>query len=163
GKKYGEEMSVISSAISANEKQKSRMVEKISKEMGNLNGKTICILGLSFKPDTDDVRDAPSLDIIKGLIKNGAKIKTYCPKGMPEAKWRLKKYSENIEYCVNDEIASTDVDAIVLLTEWNQFRGLNLEKLSKMMKDNYYFDFRNVHTKHSKVRSLFKYFPIGQN
>ncbi|MGL5056216.1 MAG: UDP-glucose dehydrogenase family protein [Fusobacteriaceae bacterium] len=163
GKKYGEEMSVISSAISANEKQKSRMVEKISKEMGNLNGKTICILGLSFKPDTDDVRDAPSLDIIKGLIKNGAKIKTYCPKGMPEAKWRLEKYSESIEYCVNEETASTDADAIVLLTEWNQFRGLNLENLSKMMKDNYYFDFRNVHTKNSKVRSLFKYFPIGQN
>ncbi|MGL5053569.1 MAG: UDP-glucose dehydrogenase family protein [Cetobacterium sp.] len=163
GKKYGEEMCVISSAIFANEKQKVKMVQKIVKQMGNLNEKTICILGLSFKPDTDDVRDAPSLDIIKGLIKNGAKIKTYCPKGMPEAKWRLENYNKSIEYCTNEEIASTGVDAVVLLTEWNQFRGLNLEKLNKRMKDNYYFDFRNVHTKNSRVRSLFKYFPVGQN
>ncbi|MGL5122641.1 MAG: UDP-glucose dehydrogenase family protein [Fusobacteriaceae bacterium] len=163
GKKYGEEMSIVSSAILANEKQKKRMVEKIVKEMKGVEGKTICVLGLSFKPDTDDVRDAPSLDIVKNLIEKGAKIKVYCPKGMKEAKWRFESYNKCIEYCINENIASSDVDAVVLLTEWNQFRGLNLEELKKRMKGEYYFDCRNVHVKNGTVRSLFKYYPVGQS
>lgn len=162
GKKYGEDMSVIAAAISANEKQKQRMVEKIVRTMNGISGKTICILGLSFKPDTDDVRDAPSIDIIKGLIKNGANIKAYCPKGIEEAKWRLEAYNDKIKYCKDEESSTQDADAIVLMTEWNQFRGINLEELKDRMNDNFYFDLRNVHTKNCKVRSLFKYYPVGQ-
>lgn len=162
GKEYGEEMSVVSAAISANEKQKRKMIDKIIKEMEGVEDKTICILGLSFKPDTDDVRDAPSLDIIKGLIENGAKIKTYCPKGIEEAKWRLEKYRDKIQYCRDEEEASEKADAVVLVTEWNQFRGINLEELKERMKGEFYFDLRNVHAKNCKVRSLFKYYPVGQ-
>ncbi|MGL4977138.1 MAG: UDP-glucose dehydrogenase family protein [Cetobacterium sp.] len=163
GKQYGEDMSVIASAISANEKQKMRVVEKIAKEMNGLTNKKICILGLSFKPDTDDVRDAPSLDIIKGLINHGATIKAYCPKGIEEAEWRLKDYSHKIEFCSDEISASADSDAAVLMTEWNQFRGLNLEELKKRMNGDFYFDLRNVHAKNKSVRSLFKYYPVGQN
>ena len=163
GKEYEEEMSVVASAISANEKQKKKMIEKIVEKMGGVENKTICILGLSFKPDTDDVRDAPSLDIIKGLIEKGAFIKAYCPKGIEETKWRLKNYKDYIVYCKDEEEASTDSDAVVLVTEWNQFRGINLEELKERMKGEFYFDLRNVHAKHCKVRSLFKYFPVGQN
>lgn len=163
GKEYGEEMSVVASAISANEKQKRKITEKIVKEMAGVKDKTICVLGLSFKPDTDDVRDAPSLDIIKGLIENGAKIKAYCPKGIEEAKWRLENYRAHIEYCKNEEDASKDADAVILITEWNQFRGINLDELKERMKGEFYFDLRNVHTKHCKVRSLFKYYPVGQS
>lgn len=162
GKEYGEDMSVVSAAISANEKQKKKMIDKIVREMDGVEEKTICILGLSFKPDTDDVRDAPSLDIIKGLIKNGAKIKAYCPKGIEETKWRLEKYRDKIQYCKDEDEASEKVDAVVLVTEWNQFRGINLEELKERMKGEFYFDLRNVHVKNCKVRSLFKYYPVGQ-
>ena len=163
GKEYEEEMSVVASAISANEKQKKKMIEKIIEKMDGVENKTICILGLSFKPDTDDVRDAPSLDIIKGLIEKGAFIKAYCPKGIEETKWRLENYKNHIIYCKDEEEASTASDAVVLVTEWNQFRGINLEELKERMKGDFYFDLRNVHAKHCKVRSLFRYFPVGQN
>lgn len=162
GKDYNEEMSVVAAAISANEKQKKKMIDKIVREMDGVKDKTICILGLSFKPDTDDVRDAPSLDIIKGLIENGANIKAYCPKGIEETKWRLEEYKDKIQYCKDEDEASEKTDAVVLVTEWNQFRGINLEELKERMKGEFYFDLRNVHTKNCKVRSLFKYYPVGQ-
>ena len=162
GKEYNEDMSVVSAAISANEKQKKKMIDKIIREMNGVKEKTICMLGLSFKPDTDDVRDAPSLDIIKGLIENGAKIKAYCPKGIEETKWRLEKYKDKIQYCKDEDEASEKADAVVLVTEWNQFRGINLEELKERMNGEFYFDLRNVHTKNCKVRSLFKYYPVGQ-
>ena len=161
-KKHGEEMYVIKAAIDANEKQKRKMVEKIISKMNGVEGKTIAILGLSFKPDTDDMRDAPSIDIIKGLIATGAKIQTYCPEGMREAKWRLEEYKESIIYCKDEYSAVDKVDAVVLMTEWHQFRGMNLEKIRGRVKDNYYFDLRNVHVKDIKVRKLFKYYPVGQ-
>lgn len=163
GKEYGENMSVIAAAISANEKQKQKMVEKIMKEMGSVSGKTIGILGLTFKPETDDMRDAPSIDIIRGLVKSGAKIRAYCPKGIEEAKWRLKDLSNNIEFCENEVECSKDSNAIVLMTEWNQFRGMDLEGLKNRMKDNFYFDLRNVHSKDDSVRKMFRYFPLGQH
>jgi UDPglucose 6-dehydrogenase len=161
-KKHGEEMYVIKAAIDANEKQKRKMVEKIISKMAGVMGKTIAILGLSFKPDTDDMRDAPSIDIIKGLIEAGAKIQAYCPEGMREAKWRLEEYKESIIYCKDEYSAVNKVDAVVLMTEWHQFRGMNLEKVREKINDNYYFDLRNVHVKDIKVRKLFKYYPIGQ-
>lgn len=161
-KKHGEEMYVIKAAIDANEKQKRKMVEKIITKMNGVKEKTIAILGLSFKPDTDDMRDAPSIDIIKGLIEAGAKIQAYCPEGMRESKWRLEEYKESISYCEDEYSAVDKVDAIVLMTEWHQFRGMNLEKIRKKVKDNYYFDLRNVHVKDIKVRGLFKYYPVGQ-
>ncbi|WP_297598276.1 UDP-glucose/GDP-mannose dehydrogenase family protein [uncultured Cetobacterium sp.] len=162
GKKYGENMSVISAAISANEKQKQKMIEKILKEMETVSEKIIGILGLTFKPETDDMRDAPSIDIIRGLIKNGVKIKAYCPKGIEEARWRLKDLKGNIEFCESEIKCSEGVDGIVLMTEWNQFRGMDLEGLKKRMRNNFYFDLRNIHSKDDNVRALFKYFPVGQ-
>ena len=161
-KKHGEEMYVIKAAIDANEKQKRKMVEKIISKMNGVKGKTIAILGLSFKPDTDDMRDAPSIDIIKGLIEARAKIQAYCPEGMREAKWRLEKYEESILYCEDEYSAVDKVDAVVLMTEWHQFRGMNLDKVRERVKDNYYFDLRNIHVKDIKVRKLFKYYPVGQ-
>lgn len=163
GKKYGEDMLVINAAIKANEKQKQKVVEKIITKMNGVKGKTLGFLGLSFKPETDDMRDAPSIDIIKGLVEAGAKIHAYCPEGMKEARWRLADIEKNIIYCADEYSIANDADGIVLITEWNQFRGMNLRKIRERMKDNYYFDLRNVHVKDSNVRDIFKYFPIGQN
>lgn len=162
GKEFGEEMFVVSAAIAANEKQKKKMVEKIENTMGNLNGKIIGVLGLSFKPDTDDMRDAPSIDILEGLIQKGAKIQAYCPEGIKEALWRLEKYEDSIIYCADEYSIANGADAIVLMTEWNQFRGMDLARLQKRMKDNFYFDLRNINTKNEKVREYFKYYPTGE-
>ncbi|MCF2613075.1 MULTISPECIES: UDP-glucose dehydrogenase family protein [Fusobacterium] len=163
GKKYGEDMYVIQAAIDANEKQKRKVIEKIEDKMQGVKGKTIGVLGLSFKPDTDDMRDAPSIDIIRGLVKLGAKIHAYCPEGMKEAKWRLEDCEKNIIYCDDEYSMANDVDGIVLMTEWNQFRGMDMKKIKDRMRDNFYFDLRNIHTKDKVVREIFKYYPVGQN
>lgn len=162
-KKHGEDMYVIKAAIDANEKQKRKMVEKIINKMEGVEGKHIAILGLSFKPDTDDMRDAPSLDIIRGLVEAGAKIQAYCPEGMKEARWRLEDCENSITYCADEYSVVNEADAVVLMTEWNQFRGMNLDKVRARMKGNFYFDLRNVYTRNTHIREEFKYFPIGQN
>ena len=161
-KKYDEDMYVIKAAIDANEKQKRKMVEKIIEKMNGVKGKHIAVLGLSFKPDTDDMRDAPSIDIIRGLVKAGAKIQAYCPEGMKEARWRLEDCENLITYCADEYSAVTEADAVVLMTEWHQFRGMNLEKVRERVKDNYYFDLRNIYIKDRNVRKLFKYYPVGE-
>ena len=116
-KKYGEDMYVIKAAIDANEKQKRKMVEKIIDKMEGVEGKHIAILGLSFKPDTDDMREAPSLDIIRGLVEAGAKIQAYCPEGMKEARWRLEDCENSITYCADEYSVVNEADAVVLMTE----------------------------------------------
>lgn len=163
-RKHGEELKVVEAAIKANEKQKIKMVEKITSaigEDGNLNGKTIAILGLSFKPDTDDMRDAPSIDIINGLVANGAKIQAFCPQGIKEAKWRLKNIEESIVYAGNEYETVEGVDAVVLMTEWHQFRGMNLSRIREKMRKSYFFDLRNVYSKNEEVREIFNYIAVG--
>ncbi|MBT3580789.1 UDP-glucose/GDP-mannose dehydrogenase family protein [bacterium] len=156
-----EELFVVKAAIEANEKQKIKMVKKIEKEVKEVKNKTFAILGLSFKPETDDMRDAPALTIIEELIKLGANIKAYCPQGIKEAKWRLKLYKDNIVYCDNEYECAKDTDGIILITEWNQFRGMDLKKIKNNMKDNYFFDLRNVYFQNLNIRKLFKYFGVG--
>jgi len=156
-----EELFVVKAAIEANEKQKIKMVKKIEKEVKEVKNKTFAILGLSFKPETDDMRDAPALTIIEELIKLGAHIKAYCPQGIREAKWRLKTYKDNIVYCNNEYECVEDADGLILITEWNQFRGMDLEKIKNNMKDNYFFDLRNVYFQNLNIKKLFKYFGVG--
>ncbi len=159
--KNGEELMVVSAAIDANRKQKLKMVDKIDNSMGGLDGKVISVLGLTFKPETDDMRDAPSLTIIPELIKRGAKVRTFCPQGFHEAKWRLEKYSDSIFYAEDGYDAVDSSDAVVLMTEWNQFRAINLDRVKELMNDNFFFDLRNVYSKDSRIRKLFRYQGVG--
>lgn len=161
-KQHGEELRVIQSAIEANEKQKQRMVEKIVERMSGVEGKTIAILGLSFKPETDDIRDAPSLDIINGLVHEGANIKAFCPKGMDEAMWRLSNLHESIIYCKDEYDAMINADATVIVTEWNQFSKISLNKAKELMKQDYFFDLRNIFAGNQTIRQLFTYYPLGR-
>lgn len=161
--KNGLDFKVIRSAIEANEIQKIKMVDKIVAAMGDISGKTISVLGLTFKPETDDMRDAPSLVILPELIKKGARIRAFCPQGFKESSWRLAEYSDKIEYCSDSYDTVTGSNAVVILTEWNQFRGLDLEKMKSVMKDNFFFDLRNVYAKDSSIRKIFKYFGVGIN
>ncbi len=162
-KEYGEDLKVVQAAIEANEKQKSKMVDKVFNTMEDLKDRTICVLGLSFKPETDDVREAPSLDIIKGLIDKGAKVRAFCPQGMREAQWRLEEYNDSIVYCEDEYSAAEQGDALIIVTEWHQFRGMDLQRIKSALKNNYLFDFRNVFVKHDDVRDMFKYYPVGRN
>lgn len=160
-RKNGEQLLIIEAAIEANKYQKQRMVNQVKNKLENLEGKIVAVLGLSFKPDTDDVRDAPSLDIIPGLIENGAIIRAFCPEGMVETKWRLSNYSQQISYCTDEYDAVTGSNAVVILTEWDQFNNLNLEKIKNLMKENFLFDFRNIFIDDKIVRELFNYIPVG--
>ncbi|HPA57795.1 MAG TPA: UDP-glucose/GDP-mannose dehydrogenase family protein [bacterium] len=160
-KQHSIDFKVIKAAIDANEVQKIKMVEKIVLRMGDVKGKILSVLGLTFKPETDDMRDAPSLVIISELVKKGAKIKAFCPQGAKEAKWRLSEYSGSIEYCPDSYEAVADSSGVIILTEWNQFRGLDLEKMRSLMKENYFFDLRNIYAKDSSIRELFQYSGVG--
>ena len=161
GKENGIQMSIVDAVISANEKQKLRMVEKIEKATGNLAGKKLGILGLSFKPETDDMREAPSIVIVKELLKRGAILKVFDPISMGNAQKYIFE-GLDIYYSKDEYDAITDADALVLLTEWNQFRSLDLEKIKDLMKDNKFFDFRNIYEKEMMQDFGFEYFAVGR-
>ena len=161
---HGEELMVIEAAMRANEKQKKKMVWKIRytmRESGNLSGVRIGVLGLTFKPDTDDMREAPSIDIIRGLVEAGATMRAYCPKGIEGARSMLMDLGDAITYARDEYDLASGMDAIVLITEWNQFRGLDLNRIKQVMRNNYFFDLRNVFAQRKDIVEGFKYFGVG--
>ncbi|MBN7773583.1 UDP-glucose dehydrogenase family protein [Clostridium aminobutyricum] len=157
-------LGIIKATIEANEKQKHRMVEIIAQAMGSLNGKRIGVLGLAFKNNTDDMREAPSLDILNELALQGTQFRVYDPKAMQNAK-KLFHAGQIpiIKYCDDEYDASLDMDAIILMTEWNQFRSLNLDHIKKNMRGNYFFDFRNIYSKEIMVQKGFQYYCVGRS
>ncbi|MEW6570339.1 MAG: UDP-glucose/GDP-mannose dehydrogenase family protein [Nitrospirota bacterium] len=166
----GIELNIIDAVIRVNEKQKEHMVNKIKEIVGSLKGRTIAILGLSFKPNTDDLRDAPSLHIIKALLNEGANIRTYDPvvKSIePVVKSKEQKAqnplkSRVIKYCKNAYDAAKGADALVLVTEWNQFRNLELDRLKKLLKEPYFFDLRNIYEPQRMREKGFVYYCVGR-
>lgn len=161
-KNHGCSLSIVEATIAANERQKLRLVKKINEVMGDLKDKTITVLGLAFKPETDDMREAPALTIITELAKLGAKFKVYDPKAFKEAKWRFEKINYEIEYCTDEYSAAENSDALIILTEWNQFRNLDLVKIKEKMKGNYFFDFRNIYNAKALKKFNFDYYSIGR-
>lgn len=157
--KNGIEMSVVMAAIITNERQREIMSDKIKSAFKPLKGKTIAILGLSFKPNTDDMRDAPSISIIERLLEEGAKVKAYDPVAMDNAKAVLPK----IKYCKDIYDTAKSADALVIVTEWNQFRNLDLERIKKILKQPYFFDLRNIYEPDKMKKLGFKYFCTGRN
>jgi UDPglucose 6-dehydrogenase len=141
----GADLKVIQAGIDANEAQKEHMVEKIVNKLDDLEGKTLGILGLSFKPETDDMRESPALTILPGLIEKGAKIRAYDPEAIKEATWRLEDYEQEIIYCANEYEVMKGADALVLITEWNQFRRLDLNRVKELLAEPVFFGLRNVY------------------
>lgn len=157
-------ISIIDIVIEENEKQKLKMVEKINLSFGgetSIKGKVFAILGLSFKPNTDDMREAPSLVILEELVKMGAVLHATDPAAMKEAKWRLKHIEASITYFEDIVECVKGSDAIVLLTEWNQYRTIDLGSLKKSMKGNRFFDFRNVYDPKTISSYGFEYVGVG--
>jgi UDPglucose 6-dehydrogenase len=142
GDKHAVDMSLVREVIESNEKQKARMVQKLEKLFeGDLKDKKIGILGLAFKAETDDMRDSPSLVVISELLNRGAKIVAHDPQAMENAK---TVFGESIEYADNEYKVMNNSDAIMILTEWNQYRSLDLEMAKKLMKGNIILDARNL-------------------
>lgn len=139
---YGSPVSIVDTVIAVNDKRKQSMIGRIVKACGGaVEGKTLAVLGLTFKPNTDDMRDAPSLVIIPGLQALGAKIRAYDPEGMEEA----SNMFENVEFCDDAYHAMTGADIGVILTEWNQFRALNLKRITETLSTNTLIDLRNIY------------------
>ena len=162
GRKSGAVLSLVEAAIEANERQKLKMVDKIEHALGELKGATIAILGLSFKPNTDDMREAPVLTIIEGLIRKGAVCKVYDPAAMQEAHCRLKHLGQAVIFCEDEYAALKNADALVIVTEWNQFRNLDLERVKNELRRLVFIDLRNIYRRADVEQKGFHYVGVGQ-
>ncbi len=165
GRDWGEPLSIVETTIEANERQKSRMVTKIEAGFGgngSLAGKTVAILGLAFKPNTDDMREAPALSIIEGLVAKGAKIRACDPAALAEATWRLESVKGSVSFFTDEYEALKGSDAAVLMTEWNQYRNLDLDRVKALLSTPLFFDLRNVYKRPEMERRGFDFFAVGQ-
>ena len=151
---------IVKSVVDTNNFQKERMIEKIVRSLeGGVAGKVIAVLGLTFKPETDDMRDSPSLTILPALIEKEAKIRAHDPEGVDQAK---KLLPDAIEYVSDIYETAKNADAIILMTEWNQYRGLDLELLKRKLKGRVFIDLRNVYEPDEMNESGFQYYCIGR-
>jgi UDPglucose 6-dehydrogenase len=154
----GYSFKILDSVIRVNEEQKKRMVVKIQEKVGDLRGKTIGILGLSFKPNTDDIRESSSMVIIGDLLAMGAKVKAFDPAAIDEAKAVLPE----VEYGRDPYDVAKGSDALVLATEWNQFRRLDLQRIKTLLKTPIFIDLRNVYDPDQMKRLGFNYCGVGR-
>lgn len=157
---YGVSSRIVEAAVEVNASQKARMIAKIRGALGGSEAdKTVAVLGLTFKPQTDDMRESPALAILPALVEKGAHIKAHDPEGMDEARPLLPDAIELVED-IDEAIAGAD--AIVLMTEWNQYRGLNLKKTLAAMRGNVFIDLRNVYERERMEQHGFDYHCIGR-
>jgi len=155
----GINLKIVEAVVDANSNRKKAMAKRVIKACGgSVEGKTITLLGVTFKPNTDDMRDSPSLDIIPMLNEEGAVIRAYDPAGMEEAKHLLK----NVIWCENTYEALEGADALVIVTEWNEFRSLNIDRIKKIMKGLVIVDLRNIYDPNTMTEAGFQYSSIGR-
>ncbi|MBA8667287.1 UDP-glucose/GDP-mannose dehydrogenase family protein [Holosporaceae bacterium 'Namur'] len=151
---------IINAVIDSNDRRKRKMASKVISALnGDINGKTIAILGLTFKAETDDMRDSASIDIINVLKNKGAVIKAYDPKGMEEAK---KIFGDSIEYCNDLFSAANNAEALCIITEWAEFKTLDLQQLQKCMQQPIIVDLRNIYSREEMSNSGFTYISLGR-
>jgi UDPglucose 6-dehydrogenase len=159
GKLFSSPTRIVDAVIEVNYQQRLAMIPKIEKLVcGDLKGKRIAVLGLAFKPETDDIRDAPSLDIIRGLVDRGATVVAFDPVAQGEAERVLPK----IEYAENEYDAAAGADALVFVTEWNQFRALDMNRLRTVMNFPRIADLRNIYTPTDMREMGFEYVGVGR-
>jgi UDPglucose 6-dehydrogenase len=152
-------ISLIEATANYNEARKLQMAERIQSALGgSLQGKAVALLGLTFKPNTDDMREAPSLAIAPALIKAGAEVRAHDPEGMAEA----RKLMPDISYCADPYEAMTGADAVVFLTEWNSYRALDLHRMKSVLKQPIIVDLRNIYRPAEMRAAGFRYSSIGR-
>lgn len=159
GRSVDYEVKIVDAALRVNESQKNSMIERIKRLLPHLEGKTVAILGLAFKPETDDIREAPSLRIINDLVKAGACVRVYDPAAMESAQRLLP----DIVYCEDEYEAARGSDGLVVVTEWNQFRSLDIERLHHAMREPNIIDLRNLYEPETMRSAGFRYLAMGRN
>lgn len=157
-RQFGSESLMVDAVIEVNRKQREAMLPKIEKLVGDVAGKTIAILGLAFKPETNDIREAPAQEIIQGLLKRGAKVRAYDPVAMEAT----AKVISNICYAEDEYEAVSDADALVIVTEWNQFRALDMKRIRDLMKSPRIADLRNIYEPDDLRELGFEYVGVGR-
>lgn len=157
-RKFDSDSLIVDAVIEVNERQRKEMFKKIGKLVGNLKGKTVAVLGLAFKPETDDMREAPSIEIIHRLVDQGATVKAYDPVAKDEA----MKVLPDIIYADDEYAAVADADALVFVTEWNQFRALDMKRIRDLMKSAKIADLRNIYDPEDMRELGFQYVGVGR-
>jgi UDPglucose 6-dehydrogenase len=148
---------IVESVVAVNDARKQAMAEKVEQAFGGVNGKTIAVLGLTFKPNTDDMRDAPSLVILPYLKAKGARIRAFDPEGTKEASKLME-----LEFCHDAYDALKDADGVVILTEWNEFRALDIERARSLLKTPLMVDLRNIYRPAQMAQAGFRYVSVGR-
>ncbi|WP_213288233.1 UDP-glucose/GDP-mannose dehydrogenase family protein [Bradyrhizobium sp. sGM-13] len=152
------QLRIVEAVLGVNDIRKRAMARKVSNATGGLRGKTVAVLGLTFKPDTDDMREAPSIPLVTGLLDMGAKVRAHDPVGMEQAKKELPE----IEYCTDPYECARGADALVIVTEWVQFRALDLERLKNEMAHPIVVDLRNIYRPEDMAAQGFTYESVGR-
>ena len=157
-RRFGSDSLMVDAVIEVNRRQRQAMLPKIEKLVGMLSGKTIAILGLAFKPETNDIREAPAQEIIRGLLAAGAKVRAFDPVAMDET----AKVISEVDYAEDEYEAVRDADALVIVTEWNQFRALDMSRIRDLMKSPKIADLRNIYEPGDLRELGFDYVGVGR-
>jgi len=155
----GSPLKIVETVVGVNDERKRRMAGKVVKACGgSVDGKTIAVLGLTFKPNTDDMRDSPSLDVVAALQEGGAKIRVYDPEGMSEA----KELMNGVEWCETAYDTMPGAEAVVIITEWNEFRALDLGRVKELLARPLMVDLRNIYDPSEMASAGFEYISVGR-
>ncbi|MBP1726481.1 MAG: nucleotide sugar dehydrogenase, partial [Deltaproteobacteria bacterium] len=155
---HGYNFEIVKAVMRVNKRQRELMVEKIVRAAGGVSGKILAVLGLTFKPNTDDLREAPSIPIIRGLQRRGATIRVFDPAGMGEARKMLRR----VEYAGDAYEAARGAHALIIATEWNQFRNLNWERMKEFLREPVVVDLRNIYDPVRMKAMGFRYACVGR-
>jgi UDPglucose 6-dehydrogenase len=161
----GAPMRIVETVVAVNDARKKAMAGRVKAAAGDsLKGKTVAVLGLTFKPNTDDMRDSASLELVPGLLADGATLRVYDPEGMDEAKKLLAvgKDADKIVWCKNAYDSMKGADALVILTEWNEFRSLNLDQVKSLLRQPVIVDLRNIYSPAEMTAAGFRYTCLGR-
>ena len=159
GRSVNYDVRIVEAVLRVNEAQKTSMIDRVKRLLNRLDDRVIAVLGLAFKPDTDDIRESPAIKIINDLQESGARIRAYDPAAMESARRVLSA----VEYCEDEYEAASGSDALVVVTEWNQFRRLDIDRLKEAMREPNIIDLRNIYEPETIRAAGFKYLGMGRN
>jgi UDPglucose 6-dehydrogenase len=156
--KFGVDQRIVRTTVKVNDDRKAAMVERVERAVGELRGKRVAVLGLAFKPNTDDMREAPSIPLINALVERGAEVSAFDPVAREQA----EKIFTGIEFAPDAYAAAANADALVIVTEWDEFRALDLEKIAASLRGNVLVDLRNVYDRDEAIEAGLDYYGVGR-
>jgi UDPglucose 6-dehydrogenase len=156
--KFGVDQRIVRTTVEVNDDRKASMVERVASGVGELRGKRVAVLGLAFKPNTDDMRDAPSIPLVNALVERGAEVSAFDPVAREQA----EKIFTGIEFASDAYAAAANADALVIVTEWDEFRALDLEKIAGSLRGKVLVDLRNVYDRNEAEGAGLTYYGVGR-